>query len=77
MTTMTTITTEIATPSELKQKRQIQYRRSDPFAETDLLPAIEDELVEPIELDKRLPFFKHLDGMVSLRRQWSKFWRGY
>lgn len=74
--TTTTTTTAIATPSELKSKPQIQYHRSDPFAETDILPAIEDELVEPIELDKRLPFFKHLDGMVSLRRQWKKFWRG-
>jgi len=63
-------TTEIAIPSELKPKLQIQSHKCDPFAETDILPA-----VEPIELDKRLPFFGHLDGMVSLRRQWSKFWR--
>ena len=71
MKTMTTTTAEIAIPSDSKQKPQIQFRTCDPFAETDILPA-----VEPIELDKRLPFFGHLDGMVSLRKQWDKFWRG-
>jgi len=69
---MTTLAASSETLSQSKATAQKPLRIADPFAETDILDAVE---VEPIELDKRLPFFKHLDGMVSLRRQWSKFWR--
>lgn len=51
---------------------------ADPFAETDMLPVIvPDDAVEPIELDKRLPFPGHMKGMDALRRHWNKVWKWF
>jgi hypothetical protein len=44
----------------------------DRYAETDIMPA-----VEPVELDKRLPFLKDMEGMNALMSFWKKFWRYY
>ena len=63
-------------PNDHKHESSVIVRKSilsvDKFAETDIIDA-----VEPIELDKRLPFFKHLYGMNMLIRQWDNFWKGY
>ena len=63
-------------PNDHKHESSVIVRKSilsvDKFAETDIIDA-----VEPIELDKRLPFPEHAYGMYSLRRMWDKFWKGY
>jgi hypothetical protein len=59
------------TLTRLPLKQPNPVRSVDPFAETALL-----DPVEPIELDKRLPFPEHAYGMYSLRRMWDKFWKG-
>jgi hypothetical protein len=59
--------------SESKATPPKPRQAADPFAETDLLPVIvPDDAVESIDLEKRLPFPEHMEGMAALRRHWKR-----
>lgn len=71
---MTTLRSDIEATNQSSETLQSRSTIDDE-AETDFLPAIEPD--QSIELEKRIPFPHHLDGMAALRRHWIRVWKWF